>query len=114
MVMNRKILISSLSFLLIIYLFGCVQKEIPQKYKGGNQHAVYESPNKDYFIVIYRIPMEFSMPGGASDAPGIVCLYNAKGEMLKEKKIEMIQLMEKPEWSDKNVSIKLFADWDIE
>jgi hypothetical protein len=112
--MNRQIILSALCILLVFCIIGCRQKQIPKEYKGGNQYAVYESPKKDYTIVLYRIPMKFSMPGGASGAPGIVCLYNSKGERLKEKKIEMVQLMEQPEWSDKNVSIKLFADWDIE
>jgi hypothetical protein len=111
--MNRKNILPTLYILLIFCLFGCMHKQIPKKYKGGNQHAVYESPKKDYTIVLYRIPMKFSMPGGASDAPGIVCLYNEQGEILKEKKIDMIQNMVKPEWGDKMVSINSFVDWEL-
>ena len=111
--MKKKNTLLILYILFVFCLLGCQQKEIPKRYKGGNLYTVYESPNKDYTIILYRIPPQFTMPGGASDAPGIVCLYNQAGEILKEKKIEMVQMMETPEWGDKVVSIKLFADWKL-
>ena len=53
------------------------------------------------------------MPGQAGDAPGRVMLYNRVGELLHETSVEMVQLVQKVEWTEKSVSIKLIAEWDL-
>jgi hypothetical protein len=53
------------------------------------------------------------MPGQASDAPGRVQLYDRHGKLLRETKVEMVQLVDHVDWTEKKVRIKLVAEWDL-
>lgn len=53
------------------------------------------------------------MPGQSGDAPGVVRLYNRRGDLLQETKVEMVQLVDHVEWTDRKVRIKLVAEWEL-
>ena len=72
------------------------------------------SPDKRFKMIVYRIPMTSAMPGQSGDAPGFVRLYDERnGRILEQKDVEMVQLIDQPEWSPTNLYIKLFADWKL-
>lgn len=59
---------------LFILAFFAVVKGLPRVL--AEKHAIYESPDGDYKIVVKRFPSLFGrMPGQASDAPGLVQLW---------------------------------------
>lgn len=74
----------------------------------------FESPDGRHAIVVYRRPLVFTAPGQAGDAPGIVVLETAGGTEIHRQGVEMVQLVEEPQWTSDRVRIKLFADWPLE
>ena len=52
-------------------------------------------------------------PGHGGDAPGYVVLKSKSGNILKKKKIEMVQLVRDPQWSADNVTVHLVLDWAL-
>ena len=77
-------------------------------------YASWQSPNGEHTITVYRMARMWSMPGGGSDAPGMILLTDADGTVLNRRKIEMVQLASEPEWSERSVSMKLLFEWPIE
>ena len=57
-------------------------------------HNKYDSPDGKYYIIVERVPMLFSSPGGGSDARAIVSLYRADNKLLKRTRVPMIQMIE--------------------
>ena len=74
-------------------------------YRNSAKEAFSElSPDKSHRVVVYRLP-NFSMtPGGGSDAPAIVRLYDSRGHLLKQADLGMIQ-MAQVEWEPGGVSV---------
>lgn len=78
------------------------------------QYASYTRPDGRYHVLVMRKKSLFAaMPGQASDAPGVVRLYNQRGQLLQETDIAMVQLVENVHWESKHLSIKLIAEWDL-
>ena len=78
------------------------------------EYASFTRSDGNYRVVVLRIPVwPALMPGQASDAPGLVQLYNRQGELIHETKVEMVQLVDHVEWTEKRVRIKLVAEWDL-
>lgn len=79
-----------------------------------DEYATFDSPDGKYKIVVMR-KKEFlgTAPGQAGDSPGEVRLYDKNGDLLEKTDVEMVQLVEKAEWTDKSVYIKLVADWNL-
>ena len=98
-----------IAFVLIVFCGFIVY----QKYFHLELYARYVSSDSRYIIEVYRRPMLFSFPGGASDAPGIIRLCNAKGKILREQAIEMVQIIDGVEWNDKGVYITPLGLWDL-
>ncbi len=91
--------------LLISSQFGCGKME---------EYATFNSPDGKYKIVVMKTSSYFGKsPGQGGDSPGEVRLVNKNGDILQKKDVEMVQLVENVEWSEKNVYIKLVADWDL-
>jgi hypothetical protein len=76
-------------------------------------HCIYSSPHGGYKVIVYRYPMLFSFPGGASDARGLVCLVNSDGREIRREPVQMVQLVESVKWSDTNVEIIFVFDWPL-
>ncbi len=58
--------------------------------------------------------MLFSFPGGGSDAPGVIQLIDIqKGRILRAAPVEMVQLVERVEWTSTNVSVRLVVEWPL-
>ncbi len=77
-------------------------------------YATFESPDGQYKIVVLRKKEFFgSAPGQAGDSPGEVRLINKNGDVIEKTDVEMVQLVENVEWTDKSVYIKLVADWKL-
>ena len=86
-------------------MFGDLMKE---------KYAAFDSPDGKYQIVVMRDrELLGGAPGQAGDAPGEVRLVNKKGDILERTDVEMVQLVENVEWTDKSVYIKLVADWNL-
>lgn len=78
------------------------------------EYATFNSPDGKYKIVVTKKSTFFGRsPGQGGDSPGEVRLYNKNGDVLEKKDVEMVQLVEKVEWTEKNVYIKLIADWNL-
>lgn len=78
------------------------------------EYAAFNSPDGKYKIVVMKKSTFFGKaPGQGGDAPGEVRLVNKNGDVLQQKDVEMVQLVEKVEWTEKNVYIKLVADWEL-
>ena len=81
---------------------------------GAEEYRTFTSPDGCFQIVVYRIPAGVAMPGQSSDAPGFFQLRDARtGRVLRERSVELVQLVDRIEWSPTNVEIRLFADWRL-
>ena len=70
-------------------------------------HIAEHSPDGRFSIEVCREEMLFSMPGGASDAPGEVRLLDRDGHVLERAHVDMVQLYGEPaEWEPDRVSIR--------
>ena len=71
------------------------------------------SPDGKYSIAIVRYPMLFSMPGGGSDAPCDVFLFDAAGKELNSRSVEMVQLVS-VHWQGDRVRIgDILDEWEL-
>ncbi|MFZ4702270.1 MAG: hypothetical protein ACOYMG_19685 [Candidatus Methylumidiphilus sp.] len=78
------------------------------------EYASFIRPDGHYRVVVMRKKMWTAfMPGQASDAPGIVQLYDQRGVLLHEANIPMVQIVDHVDWEEKKLSIKLVADWEL-
>lgn len=81
---------------------------------GAEQYRTFASPDGRFQVVVYRIPTGFAMPGQSSDAPGSFQLRDTRtGRVLRERSVEMVQLVDRIEWSSTNVDIWLLVDWSL-
>lgn len=111
--MNHRPTLRVIAFVCIaasLWMSGC-------KPSAVNEADVYRtevSPDQRFKLVVYRTPRFVAFPGQSSDAPGQVRLYDLKtGTVLQQKSVEMVQLIDQIEWSDRQLHIKLFADWPL-
>lgn len=83
--------------------------------EGGTEpFAIYSRPDGKFSVLVVRERSWLSvMPGHGGDVAGEVRLLDAEGHVLERQRVEMVQLVEKVEWSDDRVSIKLIADWKL-
>ena len=83
-------------------------------FPASTKYATYMRHDGKYSIVVYRFPNRFhTLPGHASDSPGEVQLLDRDGKMLRQVRVQIVQWVEKVEWSDQRVYIKLVADWEL-
>ena len=81
---------------------------------GAEVYRTFASPDGRFQIVVYRISTGAAMPGQSSDAPGYFQLRDARtGRVLRERSVEMVQLVDWIEWSPTNVDVRLLADWSL-
>ena len=104
--------------LMIVAILLIVGVLIGRRFMFGNlmmeKYAAFDSPDGKYQIVVMRKKeLLGSAPGQAGDSPGEVRLVNKKSDVLEKTDVEMVQLVEKVEWNDKTVYIKLIADWNL-
>lgn len=52
-------------------------------------------------------------PGQGRDGPGKIFLKGPDGKTISSQDIEMLLNVEKPEWSEHHVSMKLVFEWDF-
>lgn len=77
-------------------------------------YETLESPDHRFKLVVYRKPIwPSAMPGQASDAPGIVRLYDGSGRLLNEAPVEMVQLVEDVKWNSDNVDVPLVFNFKL-
>ena len=77
-------------------------------------YATFSRPDGRYQVVVLRRTVwPSAMPGQSGDAPGTVELRNQRGDVLQHAEVEMVQLVDQVEWSDRKVLIKLVAEWDL-
>ena len=105
----RRIAVLIILSLLLSFVWWMIEP-----YFFAREYASFTRSDGKYRVVVLRKPAwPASMPGQAGDAPGRVMLYNRVGELLHETSVEMVQLVQKVEWTEKSVSIKLIAEWDL-
>jgi hypothetical protein len=81
---------------------------------GAEVYRTFASPDGRFQIVVYRIPTRGALPGQGSDASGYFQLREARtGRVLRERSVEMVQLVAGIEWSSTNVDVRLLADWEL-
>jgi len=82
---------------------------------GAREYRTYDSPDRRFQIVVYRIPVFAAMmPGQASDAPGYFQLQESKtGRILEDQDVEMVQQIQQVEWSPTQVRVEILADWTL-
>jgi len=75
-------------------------------------YKVFDSPDRQYQLVVLRSFVPIAGPGQMGDAPGWVQLR--KGEILiREGHVDMVSQVETPVWSSHHVEVKLVLDWDF-
>ncbi len=79
----------------------------------GSEYRHFDSPDGRYRIVVTALPQLFALPGSAGDAPGIVRLQSGDGRVLERAPVEMVQNIQQIDWGERQVHIKLFADWPL-
>jgi hypothetical protein len=100
--------------LIIVLGLGVFSLTPLKKMCCSSQYKTFESPSGNYHVSVFSIPMiPMIMPGGAGDTAGFVQLIDKNGNVLKEKDVEMVQLIDEVNWSDKKVSIPLFTEWPL-
>lgn len=81
---------------------------------GAEEYRAFASPDGRFQVVVYRIPSRITMPGQSSDASGYFQLCETwTGRVLRERSVEMVQLVDQIEWSATNVDVRLLADWSL-
>lgn len=81
---------------------------------AAEEYATFERPDGKFRVVVLRVPQWLgTLPGQASDAPGIVRLYDEAGRLLNETRVDMVQLVDQVTWEENRVHIKLVADWKL-
>jgi hypothetical protein len=93
-----------IAILSAILLGGChsLQKE---------PYKVLYSPDKTHRLEVYAYSTKSSFPGQGGDAPGMVMLKNDHGVILHKQSVEMVQLIDAPEWTSNSVTVKLILEW---
>lgn len=88
-------------------------------YVVTTHRSVYTSftdPKSDYEAVVtvksYRLLLPM-MPGGSSDKPGYVEVFDQNSQSLGEMPVPMVQLAQ-IEWLNAGARIKLIGEWDFE
>ncbi|HEY3741778.1 MAG TPA: hypothetical protein VGL53_18130 [Bryobacteraceae bacterium] len=77
-------------------------------------YETLESPDHRFKLMVYRKPIwPSSMPGQASDAPGIVRLYDGSGRLLNEAPVDMVQQLNDVEWSADHVDVPLVFNFKL-
>jgi len=97
--------------LIVVLLAACVWIIATFRNVEMEPYATYKSPDDKYTLAVYGKKARGLLPGQGGDVPGVVILRNDKGAVLRKQDVEMVQLVEKPEWSDKGVSVKLLFEW---
>jgi len=111
--MTPRWLIMSFTVLVVSVLATVVAFRAWQR-SGTEVYRTFSSPDNRFQIVVFRTPAGFGMPGQSSDAPGYFQLRNTRsGQVLKEDSVEMVQLVDRVEWTPTNVNVKLLADWSL-
>jgi hypothetical protein len=83
-------------------------------YRSLEEYRSFARSDGHYRVTVMRTSVwPALMPGQASDAPGVVQLYDRNDNLLQEAKVEMVQFVDQVEWGNKSVHIKLVADWEL-
>lgn len=107
---SRQFLLAVITLLLVVLVAWWIAS--PRLME--QEYASFTRPDGNYRVVVLRTSVwPALMPGQASDAPGRVQLYDRYGKLLRETKVEMVQLVEHVDWAEKKVRIKLVAEWDL-
>jgi len=81
---------------------------------NAQEYRTFVSPDGRFQIVVYRMPSHSTFPGQTSDTPGFIQLRDARtGRVLRERRVEMVQLVDRIAWTPTNVDIRLLADWRL-
>jgi hypothetical protein len=81
---------------------------------GTSVYATFTRPDGHYRVVVLRRTVwPGMMPGQGGDAPGTVRLLDRQGKVLRQAAVEMVQLVDQVEWSDRKVYVKLVAEWEL-
>jgi hypothetical protein len=105
----------ALGFLAAVVLAIVVVTVLRFDKSSTKEYRRFISPDGNFAIVVFRKSQLIDpMPGGSGDASGTVCLVDAhNGTLLEQKKVEMVQTIDRVTWSSTNVDIRLFADWKL-
>jgi len=93
--------------ILTITIFNCG--------RSTSLYQTFNSPDGQFILEVYSFDsnMLSLMPGQGGDAPGVVFLKNKSGHILQKCNVEMVQLVDSPEWNPDSVKVKLIFDWKL-
>lgn len=108
----KKVLVAMISLVFFIFAVFLIK---PVLITHEQEYRAFISPDGKYRIVVFRAGIIFPavMPGQSGDSSGTVKLYDQNGNVLRESKVEMVQLVDQVDWESHKVSVKLVADWDL-
>jgi hypothetical protein len=111
-VARRRYLTPTLIGLAVVVLLAIVVGSV--WFQREELYVEFPRPDGRFKILVYRRPGLLAMaPGQSGDAPGRVLLVDGRGNVLREAPVEMVQLIEVPEWREDAVEVRPFGDWPL-
>lgn len=105
----RWAVVLSLVVLLALACWWLVGPRILQR-----EYRSFVRPDGAFRVVVFRRPVwPGVMPGQASDAPGVVRLYDRHGNVLRQEKVELVQLVDQVTWEGDSVFVTSVAAWPL-
>jgi len=93
--LSKKGMLVILILVSVTILLSFLFNPTVRKYCCATEYKTFTSPNGEYHIIVYRIKVfPMMMPGSAADAPGFVKLYNRNNNVIYEKNVDMVQLID--------------------
>ena len=106
---NKPILAIAIFIAIALIIYATFAKNTSE-----SEYKMFIKPDGEYHIAVYSYTSLISlMPGSSGDRPGVIKLYNKSNQLIAEKDIEMLQLIDNVEWSDPGVHIPLVVDWEL-
>jgi hypothetical protein len=104
----RRALIGALVLVALVAAIVVVMSRREERY------VEFASPDGRFKIVVNRRPSLFGVaPGQSGDAPGRALLVDRSGHVLREEPLEMVQLVETPQWRTGAVEVRPFGEWSL-
>jgi len=111
MLINKYKKIGCVFVCLLMLIVGLITITI--KNKSSELYAVYSSPDKKFRIQVYKYLGGQAFPGQSGDSSGYVILIDRNNKIIRQEKISMVQLVDKPVWSADSVKQKLIFEWKL-
>ena len=79
----------------------------------ASEYRRYNSPDKNFSVVVYSYPMLISAIGGNGDASGFVRLESTNGTTLFRHAVPRVASLDFVDWTTTNVDVASFFTWTL-